>query len=89
MSNEDSSRENFEHLSSEYAQALQAYTAIETQASTLLLLGYTDEFRQFIEQFIAMATRAKELAIEKNEPNFVEWFGELIRKAEALRKSPV
>jgi hypothetical protein len=84
---DETSRETFEQLSSEYAQALQAYTAIETQASTLLLLGYTDEFRQFIEQFITMATRAKELAIEKNEPNFVEWFGELIRKAEALRRS--
>lgn len=83
----DPTRENFEHLSSEYAQALQAFAAIEQQAPTLLLTGHRDELRQFLEQFIAMATQAKEQAIEKDEPNFVEWFGELIRKADALRQT--
>lgn len=81
----EDARANFEYFSNEYAQALQAWTAIENQSSTLLLLGYTDDLRQFIEQFIEMARRAKELAIEKDEPNFVEWFGELVRKAEELR----
>lgn len=80
-------RANFEFLSNEYAQALQAWQAIENQSSTLLLLGYTDDLRVFIEQFIEMASRAKELAIEKDEPNFAEWFGELVRKAEELRSS--
>ena len=82
---DDPTRENFEHMSSEYAQALQAFAAIEQQAPTLLLLGHRDELRQFIDQFIAMATNAKEQAIEKDEPNFVTWFGELIQKAAQLR----
>lgn len=78
-------RSDFEYLSNEYAQALQAYAAIENQASTLLLMGHSDELRQFIEQFIAMASRTREVAAEKGEQNFVEWFDELIRKAELLR----
>ena len=81
----DDARANFEYFSNEYAQALQAWQAIENQSSTLLLLGSTDDLRQFIEQFIEMARSAKELAIEKDEPNFAEWFGELVRKAEELR----
>lgn len=81
----DDPRVTFEHFSNEYAQALQAYAAIENQASTLLLMGYTDDLRQFIEQFIVMASRTKELAIEKGETNFAEWFGELIEKAQKLR----
>jgi len=85
MTSTDESRANFEYFSNEYAQALQAWQAIENQSSTLLLLGYTDDLRVFIEQFIEMATRAKLLAIEKDEPNFAEWFGELLRKAEDLR----
>jgi hypothetical protein len=77
--------ETFEYFSNEYAQALQAYDAIEKQASTLLVMGYTDDLRQFIEQFLEMASRAKALAEEKGETNFAEWFGELVEKAEALR----
>lgn len=78
-------RADFEYFSNEYAQALQAYAAIENQASTLLLMGHSDELRQFIEQFIEMAALTREKASEKGEANFVEWFDELIRKAEALR----
>lgn len=83
----DATRENFEQLSSEYAEALQAWAAIEQQAPTLLLTGHRDELRRFLDQFISMATRAKEEAIEKDEPNFVEWFGELVRKADTLRQT--
>lgn len=79
------SRDNFEHFSNEYAQALQAFAAIEQQAATLLLTGHKEELRAFLEQFIAMATNAKEQAIEQNEPNFVQWFGELIEKATRLK----
>lgn len=82
----DDKRANFEYFSNEYAQALQAWQAIENQSSTLLLMGYTDDLRTFIEQFIEMATRAKLQAIEKDEPNFAEWFGELVRKAKELQK---
>jgi hypothetical protein len=78
-------RETFEYFSNEYAQALQAYAAIENQASALLLMGYTDDLRQFIDQFIEMATRTQLLALEKNETNFADWFGELVQKAETLR----
>jgi hypothetical protein len=78
-------RANFAFFTSEYAQALQAFKAIEEQSATLLVLGVTDELRGFIEQFIEMATRIKALAEEKNEPNFAEWFNELIEKAEQLR----
>jgi hypothetical protein len=81
----DDTRANFEHFSNEYAQALQAYAAIENQASTLQLMGYTDDLRQFIEQFLLMARRTRDLAIERDEKNFAEWFGELVQKAEKLR----
>ena len=81
----DDARANFEYFSNEYAQALQAFQTIENQASTLMLMGYTDDLRQFIEQFLEMATRTKSLAVEKGETNFAEWFGELIEKAETLR----
>jgi hypothetical protein len=81
----DDPRARFEHFSNEYAQALQAFTAIENQASTLALMGHTDELRTFIAQFVEMATRTRDLAREKNEANFAEWFDELIAKAEKLR----
>ncbi|MEA2164359.1 MAG: hypothetical protein QOK37_2486 [Thermoanaerobaculia bacterium] len=83
----DESRESFAHFSNEYAQALQAFKAIETQASTLMLMGVSDELRGFIEQFITMASGTKALAEERGETHFAEWFGELVRKAEALRTS--
>jgi hypothetical protein len=78
-------RERFEFFSNEYAQALQAFTAIENQAATLALMGATGELRGFIDQFAAMATRTRDLAREKGEANFAEWFEELIVKAEKLR----
>ncbi|HET7710494.1 MAG TPA: hypothetical protein VFL80_01055 [Thermoanaerobaculia bacterium] len=81
----DEARENFHFLSNEYAQALQALTAIENQASTLLLLGGSDDLRTFVDQFIDMASRTRAIAEETGETHFVEWFGELIRRAEALR----
>jgi len=82
-------RTNFEYFSNEYAQALQAFTAIENQASTIVAFGATDDLRVFVDQFIEMASRTKSLAEEREEPHFVEWFGELIRKAEALRSEIV
>jgi hypothetical protein len=81
----DDPRADFAYFSAEYAQALQALSAIENQSSTLLLLGNLDELRTFIDQFIAMASRVKAEAEDRNEPNFAEWFTELIEKAEALR----
>ncbi len=81
----DEQRESFEFLSNEYAQALQAFKAIENQSTTLMLLGCSDDLREFVVQFIEMASRAKKVAEEKDEPNFVEWFSELIAKAEELR----
>ena len=80
-------RTNFEYFSNEYAQALQAYAAIENQAATLLLMGHTEELRQFIDQFVAMAGASRDLALEKGEQNFADWFGELVGKAENLRAS--
>ena len=87
MSDERSeeSRDNFAYFSGEYAQALQALKAIEDQSSTLMLLGNSDDLRTFIDQFIEMASRVRLAAEERNEPNFVEWFNELIKKAETLR----
>ncbi|HXG58697.1 MAG TPA: hypothetical protein VNL91_06720 [Thermoanaerobaculia bacterium] len=77
--------QTFQFLSNEYAQALQALQSIENQASTLLLLGGSDDLRTFVDQFIEMATRTRALAEDAGEPHFVEWFGELIERAEALR----
>jgi hypothetical protein len=77
--------ETFNWFSNEYAQALQAFAAIEQQSSTLMLMGQTEQLRGFIDQFITMASSVKAQAIEQEESNFIEWFGELIRKAEALR----
>lgn len=83
----DDPRATFEYFSNEYAQALQAFTAIENQASTLMLMGYSDDLRQFIVQFLEMATRTRDQAIERGESNFADWFTELIAKAETLRSA--
>lgn len=81
----EQAREDFEFFSAEYAQALQAFKAIENQSSTLLLLGVSDDLRGFVDQFIEMAQKTKRLAEDKQQAHFAEWFGELIEKAEALR----
>ena len=81
----DEARENFNYIANEYAQGLQALNAIEDQSTTRMLLGVGEDLRSFIDQFLEMAQNARNLAIEKNEPNFAEWFAELIEKAEALR----
>ena len=78
-------RANFDYFSNEYAQALQAFKAIEHQAATLVALGGGGDLRTFIDQFIAMASGVKAVADERNEPHFAEWFTELIDKAEKLR----
>lgn len=82
---DNESREDFEFFSNEYAQALQAFKAIEDQSTTLMLLGVADDLRGFVDQFIDMASRTRRLADEKNQPHFAEWFAELLEKAEALR----
>jgi hypothetical protein len=81
----DDPRANFDHFSAEYAQALQAFKAIENQSATLMLMGNADDLRVFIDQFITMASRVKAEAEDREEPHFAEWFAELIAKAEALR----
>lgn len=81
----DEARQRFTFFSNEYAQALQAYKAIEDQSATLLLLGVADDLRGFVEQFLEMAGKTRKLAEEQGEANFAEWFDELIVKAEALR----
>jgi hypothetical protein len=83
----DDAREMFDYFSNEYAEALQAFEALENQSGALTLLGRAEDFLDFVEQFIGMASRARELAIEKGEANFAEWFGELIEKGEALRSA--
>ncbi|MEO8381722.1 MAG: hypothetical protein ABI779_18820 [Acidobacteriota bacterium] len=83
----DDPRERFEHFSNEYAQALQAYQTIETQAGALLLMGHHDELRRFIAQFLEMAGRMRELALAHQEANFADWFGELVTKGEALSRT--
>jgi hypothetical protein len=82
---DNESREDFEFFSNEYAQALQAFKAIEDQSTTLMLLGVADDLRGFVDQFIDMVSRTRRLAEEKNQPHFAEWFAELLEKAEALR----
>ena len=81
----DDPRATFEWLSNEYAQAVQALTAIENQASTIVAFGASEDLRTYVDQFIAMASHTRSLAEEHDEAHFVEWFGELIKKAEALR----
>jgi hypothetical protein len=88
MTDEDRSeeaRQDFEFFSAEYAQALQAFKAIENQSTTLLLLGVSEDLRGFVDQFIEMATKTQLLAEEKNQTHFAEWFSELIEKAETLK----
>jgi hypothetical protein len=81
----DEPRTVFEQLSAEYAQAQEALAAIEKQAPTLLLLGSAGELLQFIAQFMEMAERVRGVALANGEQNFVEWFDELIARAERLR----
>lgn len=85
----DDPRATFDWLSNEYAQALQALTAIENQASTIVAFGASDDLRTYVDQFLAMATHTRTIAEEHEETHFVEWFSELIRKAEALRNELV
>ena len=80
----DRARDNFQYFSNEYAQALQAFKAIESQAETLMVLGVSDDLRTFILQFIEMASRTRAMAQDQNEPHFAEWFDELIAKAEGM-----
>ena len=81
----DDPRKTFTYFTNEYSQALQAFAAIELQASTLKVMGYTGELESFLEQFLQMASRVRDEALEKGEANFAEWFEELVQKAEALR----
>jgi dihydrofolate reductase len=81
----DDARENFTFFSNEYAQALQALKAIEEQSPTLLVLGGSTDLRAFVDRFIEMATKTMNLAEERGETNFAEWFRELVGKAAALR----
>ena len=81
----DQAREDFEYFSAEYAQALQAFKAIENQSTTLLLLGVSEDLRGFVDQFIEMAQKTRKLAEDKGQTHFADWFSELIEKAEALR----
>ncbi|HUP47038.1 MAG TPA: hypothetical protein VM779_16145 [Thermoanaerobaculia bacterium] len=83
----DETSANFAYFSSEYAQAVDAFAAIEQQAATIIALGTPDDLRTYIDQFVEMADRTRQLAAERREPNFAEWFGELIEKAEAIRAS--
>ncbi|MBV9496431.1 MAG: hypothetical protein JOZ54_19450 [Acidobacteria bacterium] len=76
--------DEFSYFSDQYAQALQAFTTIQNQASTLMLMGNNEDLRKFLEQFIAMAVQTKAAAEDKGEANFAEWFGELVTKAETL-----
>jgi hypothetical protein len=78
-------RATFDFLSNEYAQAIQAFKAIENQASTIVAFGGSDDLRSLVDQFLGMATRTRALAEDSGEPHFAEWFDELIAKAEALR----
>ena len=84
--NDDETRETFDFFSNEYSQALQAFEAIERQSGTLMVMGSADELRGFVEQFITMATRTRDLARERDETNFADWFTELIHRAETLRQ---
>lgn len=81
---DDQAREDFDFFSNEYSQALQAFTAIEQQAATLLLMGSRGELRQFLEQFLIMAGKTLEKAEARKQQHFTEWFRELIKKAEDL-----
>ena len=81
----DQAREDFEYFSAEYAQALQAFKAIENQSTTLLLLGVSEDLRGFVDQFIEMAQKTRKLAEDKGQTHFADWFSELIEKAETLR----
>ena len=56
---DEEARENFTYFANEYAQALQAYKAIEDQSTTLMLLGVGEDLRTFIDQFVEMAELEK------------------------------
>jgi hypothetical protein len=78
---------DFLFFSREYAQAVDAFAAIRKQASTLVTLGSTAELDGFLGQFIAMAETTAGAASAEHLANFPEWFAELVRKAEELRRS--
>jgi hypothetical protein len=81
----EETRANFAYFSSEYAQAVDAFAAIEQQAATIIALGVPDDLRTYIDQFVEMAERTRQQAVDRGETDFAEWFGELIEKAQAIR----
>jgi len=78
-------QERFLEISREYAQALEAYQAIEKQAATLMALGATTQLESFIGDFMRMATEAREHAREADMQNFTDWFDEMISQMRKLR----
>jgi len=78
---------DFEHFTSEYAQALEAFKNLKAKAGAILLMGGAEELRGFLEQFITMASERSREAAEKNLEHFEEWFQELATQARELRRS--
>ena len=66
----DMTDENFAYFSNEYAQALQAFKAIEEQSATLMVLGVSDDLRNFIDQFIEMADRTRRFTEDRGRDGF-------------------
>lgn len=79
--------DDFLAMSREYAQALEALEAIETQAPTIIALGGAGELRNYLDQFLAMARATRERAVERDLPEIAGWFDELIARAGSVEVS--
>lgn len=82
---EEAGKEHFERFSAEYAQALEALSALKAQAGTLLLMGNQSEFSGFIDTFVEMARTTASEAEALGVAHFADWFSELASEAEKLR----
>ena len=87
MSEEGSAADQdpIKYYSEQYTQAVQALETIRVQAPTLLMMGNTAELTRFLDQFIAMSSRAAADAHERKLDRFSDWFFELVAKAETMK----
>ena len=75
----------FVALSDEYAQALDAVRAIETQAELLVAGGSTAELRAVIDRFNELVEQAIRRARAQDAEHFPEWFEELKHRIQRLQ----
>jgi hypothetical protein len=82
---EESKRDPIAYYTDQYSQAVQALEAIRLQSETFRAMGSTDDLRQFLDQFIEMASRTAADAHMESLERFAAWFLDLVQRAEQMK----